>query len=309
MDCGKNARTVPVEPPAARKGAMAAVKNDDAVAGFRYQQLTDVQFQKFSSLVYEKTGIYLKPEKKELLNARLGKRLRSTGIKSFQQYYDYVMNDASGEELVQLIDSVSTNFTSFFRESAHFDILSRTVLPAFLGEGKRKNKELLFWSSACSSGEEPYTMAMVVEDFARVHPGLRYRIMATDISTKVLALARKGVYGEDRIAKVPGPFLKKYFQKGVGDAAGYVRIKEEIRRMVHFDRFNLMGEFPWRDAIDVIFCRNVMIYFNRETQQGLVNKFHQALAPGGYLFIGHSESITGLRHAFVQVDATAYQKR
>jgi chemotaxis protein methyltransferase CheR len=288
---------------------MAAEKNDVAGGGFRYQQLTDVQFQKFSSLVYEKTGIYLKPEKKELLNARLGKRLRSTGIVSFQEYYDYVMHDASGEELVQLIDSVSTNFTSFFRESAHFDILTRRVLPGLLADRKRKKRDILLWSAACSSGEEPYTMAMVLDDFARTHQEIRFRIMATDISTRVLALARKGVYGDDRTGKVPAPFLKRYFQKGVGEAAGYVRIKEDIRRLVQFDRFNLMGEFPWREAIDVIFCRNVMIYFNRETQQELVSKFHQALVPGGHLFIGHSESITGLKHAFTQVDATAYQKR
>lgn len=285
------------------------LNNGEAVAGCGYQQLTDAQFLKFSSLVYEKTGISLKPEKKELLNARLGKRLRITGIPSFQQYYDHVMGDASGEELVHLIDSVSTNFTSFFRENAHFDILTSSVLPDFVREGRGKNKELLFWSSACSSGEEPYTMAMVVEDFVRLHPGLRYRIMATDISTRILAQARKGVYSDDRIAKVPGPFLKRYFQKGVGSAAGYARIKEQIRGMVHFDHFNLMGEFPWCGSIDVIFCRNVMIYFNRETQQELVNKFHRALAPGGYLFIGHSESITGLQHPFIQVEATAYRKK
>jgi len=283
--------------------------NDEAAAGFRYQRLTDGQFQKFSSLVYEKTGIYLKSEKKELLNARLGKRLRITGIASFQQYYDYVMSDASGEELVHLIDNVSTNFTSFFRESAHFDALTRTVLPGFLAQGRGQNKELVLWSSACSSGEEPYTMAMVVEDFVRAHPELRYRIMATDISTRVLAQARKGIYSDDRISKVPDSFLKRYFQKGVGEAAGHVRIKDDIRRVVKFDRFNLMGEFPWRTSIDVIFCRNVMIYFNRETQQRLVDKFHQALTPGGYLFIGHSESITGLRHAFTQVEGTTYRKR
>ena len=285
------------------------VLNSDGPSNIRYQQLNDGLFQKFSDLVYEKTGIFLKPEKKELLNARLGKRLRATGITSFKQYYEYVINDRSGDELVHLIDSVSTNFTSFFRENSHFEILSSTVLPAFVKEGRGKNKEILLWSSASSSGEEPYTMAMVVEDFVSRHPGMRYRIMATDISTRVLAQAKRGVYADERVTKVPTPFLKKYFQKGVGNSDGYVKVKDELQRMVHFDRFNLMGDFPWRAAIDVIFCRNVMIYFNRETQQELVSKFHEALTPGGYLFIGHSESISGLKHNFTQVDATAYMKR
>ncbi len=285
------------------------VLNSDGPSNIRYQQLNDGLFQKFSDLVYEKTGIFLKPEKKELLNARLGKRLRATGITSFKQYYEYVINDRSGDELVHLIDSVSTNFTSFFRENSHFEILSSTVLPAFVKEGRGKNKEILLWSSASSSGEEPYTMAMVVEDFVSRHPGMRYRIMATDISTRVLAQAKRGVYADERVIKVPKPFLKKYFQKGVGNSDGYVKVKDELQRMVHFDRFNLMGDFPWRAAIDVIFCRNVMIYFNRETQQELVSKFHEALTPGGYLFIGHSESISGLKHNFTQVDATAYMKR
>jgi chemotaxis protein methyltransferase CheR len=274
-----------------------------------YQQLSDGLFQKFSALVYEKTGIFLKPEKKELLNARLGKRLRATGIASFKEYYAHVIHDRSGAELVHLIDSVSTNFTSFFRENAHFEILSTTVLPAFVKEGRGKNKDILLWSSASSSGEEPYTMAMVVEDFVSHHPGMRYRIMATDISTRVLTQAKSGVYAEERVAKVPKPFLKKYFQKGVGNSDGLVKVKEDLRRKVQFDHFNLMDDFPWREAVDVIFCRNVMIYFNRETQQELVRKFHQALTPGGYLFIGHSESISGLRHDFTQIDATAYLKR
>ncbi|PKN21532.1 MAG: protein-glutamate O-methyltransferase, partial [Deltaproteobacteria bacterium HGW-Deltaproteobacteria-3] len=237
------------------------VLNSDGPSNIRYQQLNDGLFQKFSDLVYEKTGIFLKPEKKELLNARLGKRLRATGITSFKQYYEYVINDRSGDELVHLIDSVSTNFTSFFRENSHFEILSSTVLPAFVKEGRGKNKEILLWSSASSSGEEPYTMAMVVEDFVSRHPGMRYRIMATDISTRVLAQAKRGVYADERVTKVPKPFLKKYFQKGVGNSDGYVKVKDELQRMVHFDRFNLMGDFPWRAAIDVIFCRNVMIYF------------------------------------------------
>ena len=276
--------------------------------GFRKAQLSDAVFQKFSSLVYQKAGIYLKAEKKELLNARLGKRLRALGMDSFADYYDYVVRDSSGEELVQMIDVVSTNFTSFFRENSHFELLVSRVLPELTSRVGGK-KEVVIWSAASSSGEEPYTIALVSEDFFEKKPDWNYRILATDISTRVLAHAKRGVYSSDRVTKVPNNYLKKYFQRGVGEAAGNVRLKEPIRRRISFERFNLMDDFPWNATLDVIFCRNVMIYFNRETQQELVNKFYRALAPGGYLFIGHSESISSLQHQFAQIASTAYQKK
>lgn len=275
---------------------------------FNSAKLTDAQFSKFSALIYAKCGIHLKPEKKELLNARLGKRLRATGIDSFKAYYEYVTHDTSGAELVHLIDSVSTNFTSFFRENAHFDYLSSTVLPAYLAENRGSGQGITIWSAACSSGEEPYTLAMVLEAFVSSNPGMQYRIRATDISTKVLALARQAVYPEDRVAKVPPQFLKRFFQKGVGKSAGFVRVKEQLRRKVSFERFNLMDELPCQESLDIIFCRNVMIYFNSATQQALVDKFYRCLAPGGHLFIGHSESLTSINHKFAQVASTAYRK-
>ncbi|MDH5298424.1 MAG: protein-glutamate O-methyltransferase CheR [Desulfobulbaceae bacterium] len=275
---------------------------------FGSAKLTDAQFEKFSALIYAKCGIHLKAEKMELLNARLGKRLRATGIDSFKAYYDFVTNDSTGVELVQLIDSVSTNFTSFFRESAHFDFMTSTVLPAYFAEGRGRGQPLTLWSAACSSGEEPYTLAMVMEEFVAGHPGMQYRIKATDISTKVLSQAHGGVYPEDRVSKVPPPFLKRYFQKGIGKSAGQVRVKEELRRKVLFERFNLMDDLPCQESLDIIFCRNVMIYFNASTQQTLVDKFFRCLAPGGHLFIGHSESLTSIKHNFKQVASTAYRK-
>ncbi|MDF1615173.1 CheR family methyltransferase [Desulfurivibrio dismutans] len=273
----------------------------------RKSQLTDALFQKFSVLVYEKAGIYLKPEKKELLNARLGKRLRALGIESFSDYYNYVVHDTSGDELVQMIDVVSTNFTSFFRENAHFEFMVDHALPALVSRPGGK-KEVVIWSAASSSGEEPYTIALVTEDFFEQQPGWGYRILATDISTRVLAHAQRGVYTLDRMIKVPKNYLKKYFQRGQGRASGHVRVKEALRQRISFERFNLMDDFPWNGSLDIIFCRNVMIYFNRETQQQLVNKFYRALAPGGYLFIGHSESISSLKHNFTPVASTVYQK-
>lgn len=269
--------------------------------------INEALFSKFGALIYDKTGIYLKPEKRELLKARLSKRLRACRIDSFHEYYDYVINDASGQELIHLINNVSTNFTSFFREKIHFDLLTSRVLPGILQKEGGK-KEVVIWSSACSSGEEPYTLCMVLADFAEKQRDFRYRVIATDISTKVLDIAKRGIYLDDRIGQVPQPFLKKYFQKGVGSSAGYVKVKPNLIDMVRFQRFNLMDTCPWKEEIDVIFCRNVMIYFNKETQEGLINRFYQALVPGGCLFIGHSESIGGLRHGFRQIEPTVFQK-
>ncbi|MCB2182824.1 MAG: protein-glutamate O-methyltransferase CheR [Desulfobulbaceae bacterium] len=273
---------------------------------FQQSRLTDDDFKKFSALIFNKTGIHLKPEKKQLLNARLGKRLRACHLSSFSKYYDYVIHDASGNELIQLINSVSTNFTSFFRENAHFDFLKSAVLPQYSGKGN--SSSLKIWSAACSSGEEPYTLAMVLAGYMELNPGLRPSILASDISTKVLSIAEKGVYSLDKIDKVPPEFLKKFFQKGFGKSAGYVRVKDELRRLVAFQRVNLMEQFPWKNEMDVIFCRNVMIYFTRETQMELAEKFYQSLAPGGYLFIGHSESLTSINHKFQQAATTVYRK-
>jgi len=272
------------------------------------KQLTDSEFKKFSDLIYQHVGIYMKLEKKELLNARLGKRLRACQLDSFQDYFDLITQPGEqNREFIEFLDSVSTNFTSFFREVSHFEYMRSRVLPELMAR-RGGGRDFTFWSSASSSGEEPYTMAIFLNEFAAKSPGFRYRIMATDISTKVLAMAATGVYPIEQTAKVPQDILKKYFQKGLGASAGKVKIKEEIRRQVAFHRLNLMGEFPWKEEMDVIFCRNVMIYFDRQTQEKLVAKFYSCLAKGGYLFIGHSESISSLKHDFVQVEATTYKK-
>ncbi|MEW6220752.1 MAG: protein-glutamate O-methyltransferase [Thermodesulfobacteriota bacterium] len=289
---------------------MATERASQPASGFSwtYEPLTDEQFRKFSSLVYRLTGIYLRDEKKALLNARLSKRLRAGSFASFDDYFQYVTSDDSGQELVELINSVSTNFTSFFREQDHFDCLVQTVLPELTGRLRDHRRELTLWSAACSSGEEPYTMAMVLAEYFRQQPGWRYRITGTDISTRVLDRASRGVYSQDQISKVPRELLLRYFKKGVGRSEGLVKVREDLRRQVTFQRFNLMDPFPWTEAFDVIFCRNVMIYFDQATQQALIDKFHRALLPDGHLFIGHSESLTFIRHSFRQVATTVYRK-
>lgn len=273
-------------------------------------RLSEVEFKKFSSFIYEHAGIFLKEEKKELLNARLTKRLRACNIASFSQYFDFVTSEAQQNgEFVHFLDAVSTNFTSFFREIAHFNYLSSTVLPLLVSDAHSSGRqELSFWSAASSSGEEPYTLAMVLDDFLRKVPGKKAHILATDISSRVLQKAVNAVYATEQVGNVPGDFVKRYFQKGLGMSAGKVKIKPVLRDIVKFQRFNLMHDFPWRNEMDVIFCRNVMIYFDKETQQRLVQKFFNCLRPGGYLFIGHSESIASIQHDFKQVEATTYRK-
>ncbi len=274
-----------------------------------FKQLSDADFKKFSELIYAHVGISMKPEKKELLNARIGKRLRICNIGSFSDYYKFIKQpEQKNREFINFLDSVSTNFTSFFREISHFDYLKSTVLPELFRNKSASGKELFFWSSASSSGEEPYTIAMILNDFKELNQQFRYKILATDISTKVLGLANRGVYAIEQTSKTPPAYLKKYFQKGKGNSAGRVKVKDEVRRQVTFQRFNLMHDFPWHNEMDVIFCRNVMIYFDRETQQRLVEKFYNSLSRGGYLFIGHSESISSLKHDFLQVEATTYKK-
>ncbi|MEJ2363458.1 MAG: protein-glutamate O-methyltransferase CheR [Deltaproteobacteria bacterium] len=269
--------------------------------------MNDALFNKFRALIYAKAGINLSPEKKELLHARLGKRLRACKIASYEKYYDLIVRDADGAELTHFINSISTNFTSFFRELNHFKVLEETLLPRLISRSGNRGP-LQIWSAACSSGEEPYTLAMVLEDYFQRNRGTGYRIVATDISTRVLNQARQGVYPADRMDKVPEYFLRRYFQRGVGKSTGYFRIKTAIRERITFQYFNLMERFPWQNEIDIIFCRNVMIYFDRKTQQQLVQKFYDALVVGGYLLIGHSESISSVSHRFHQIEATVFRK-
>ncbi|MDP2799275.1 MAG: protein-glutamate O-methyltransferase [Deltaproteobacteria bacterium] len=273
-----------------------------------FDDLTDNEFELFSKLIYTKAGINLHTGKKELLRARLAKRLRSSNFHSFREYYDYVLQDKSGEELVQLLDSISTNLTSFFRESKHFQFLADEALPGLLADKKRGGK-IRIWSAGCSSGEEPYSLVMTILEHKAITPALNLKILATDISTRVLATAEQGIYPEERCKDINSNILKKYFQKGQGRWQGYVQVKPMVRNCIQFMRHNLMEPGPWKEPMDIIFCRNVMIYFDKNTQEKVVNTFYSALGEGGYLFIGHSESLTGTKHAFKYARPTVYQKK
>lgn len=271
-------------------------------------ELKNSDFEKISRLVYEQCGIYLHEGKKELVKARLGKRLRAGNYKSFTDYYNYVTTEDGTAELITMLDSISTNLTSFFREESHF-VRLRQIITSTSGRpvDRLGRHEFKIWSAGCSTGEEPYTLAITFVEATGQMP-LDVSILATDISTKVLKVAQSGIYHQEKIKNIAQPLLKKYFQIGTGKSAGYVRIKDGLKKLISFQRFNLMEIFPSQNSYEVIFCRNVMIYFDKQTQNILVNKFYDSLKSGGYFFVGHSESLTGLKHQFQYVEPSVYKK-
>ncbi len=271
-------------------------------------ELTDAQFEKISQLVRRLCGINLHTGKRQLVKARLNKRLRALGLKDFGAYLSVLEKDVSGNELVTMLDALSTNLTSFFRESAHFDFLRQEVLPEILQSSG--NRRLRVWSAGCSTGEEPYTIGVTLHE-AIPNPDLwDIKILATDLSTQVLARAAKGIYGPERLKDVSQALVRKYFQsvKNPVDGAPAYQVKDQLRRLVTFARLNLMENWPMKGPFDIIFCRNVMIYFEKPVQEKLINRYYDLLGPGGYMFLGHSESLTGTSHRFKYVQPTVYRK-
>ena len=271
--------------------------------------LTEQLFQQFSQLVYEQCGINLHEGKKALLQARLNKRLRATGIPSYKEYFEYVTSARNTAELINFLDSVSTNLTYFFRESQHFDYLEQVLLPDLLERkrGERSNR-LRIWSAGCSTGEEPYTLAMCVLSHLDDAQRWDFRILATDISTRVLELAARGVYSDEKIQKVPASLRQVHFHKSMdGEGRVEFEVAAHLKRIVSFRRLNLKDSYPFKGPFDYIFCRNVMIYFDKKTQEDLIKRLAGYLSPGGYLFVGHSESLTGLSHPLTYVRPAVYK--
>jgi chemotaxis protein methyltransferase CheR len=262
------------------------------------------EFQQISRLAHERFGLELKPGKEALVSSRLGKRLRQRGFQSFDQYYRHVLADKTGEALIELIDSLTTNHTSFLRERAHFEFLARAVKEE-LGSAPR----LEIWSAACSSGEEPYSIAMCVSSALAEskEKNRAVRILATDISTRVLGIARRGVYRAERFSELPENWRRAYLLRGQGESKGFYKVKPELARLVEFERLNLIETFAHHRLFHVIFCRNVMMYFDRATQQDIVQRLSACLEPGGYLLVGHSESLTGVRHGLRYLRPATYR--
>lgn len=269
--------------------------------------MTDKELKLFSEFIYSELGIKITQTKKTMLQARLQRRLRTLNMKSYGQYLEYLQSLKGLEvELPQMVDAVTTNTTSFFREPRHFEYLTQTVLPQW--QRKHPGQTFAVWNAGCSSGEEPYTTAMVLMDYAeRVSP-LRFTIVATDISTEILNKASRAVYEEERIGTVPLEFRRRFLLRSKNKSKGLVRVVPELREKVSFRRLNFMDDFQFREKMDLIFCRNVMIYFDRKTQHELVRKFCNHLEPGGHLFIGHSESLAGADLPLRQMAPATYQR-
>lgn len=275
----------------------------------RSHALSGKDFSRLSSFIYEHCGIKMPPAKKTMLEARLQKRLRALSFNSFSDYCEYLFSsEGLRNELIMMVDLVTTNKTDFFREPDHFVYLVNSVLPEWMAKtGGRRPFNV--WSAGCSTGEEPYTLSMVLTEASASMDGFSYQIMATDISTRVLEKARKAVYDEDRIDPIPMLLRRKYLLRSKDRSNPLVRIVPELRSKVRFSRLNFMdGDFGFREQLDVIFCRNVIIYFDRKTQETLLNKFYGHLRPGGWIFMGHSETLNGLDVPLVQVHPTVYRK-
>ncbi len=273
--------------------------------------LSDKEFRMISELVYKHCGINLHEKKKELVRARIAKRLREDKFDTFAQYIDHVMADKTGREFDVLIDSLSTNLTSFFREISHFEFLNKKFLPDLMVARQKKGKPgIRAWSAGCSSGEEPYTLAITLLEATEGLRGWDLKILATDISTQVLEKAKQGVYQQARVAPL-SPQQKKRFLTRTREEAGKeptYAVSSELKKIIRFRYLNLMERFPFKGPFDFIFCRNVMIYFDKKTQENLVNRYWDCLASGGVLFTGHSESLTGIQHKFKYIQPTIYAR-
>ena len=277
--------------------------------GIFAERLSDELFEKMSAFVSEELGIKMPDRKKVMLEARIRKRLRALNVKTFEEYAEYVFSPGGLEgEVVHLLDVVTTNKTDFFREPRHYDLLTETVLPELL-KRKPKGEPLKIWSAACSSGEEPYTLAIVMSEFARENDCPPFSILGTDVSTHVLYKALDAIYKERTISDVPEGIKKKYFLRSKDRAKPVARLTKEIRDKVSFKRLNFMEPaYDIDKDFDIIFCRNVMIYFDRPTQEVVINRLCRHMKPEGYLIMGHSETLMGIRAPLKQIVSTVYQR-
>lgn len=272
--------------------------------GFTSCDLQQEQFTTISQLVHKTCGVTLRPGKEELVRARLMKRLYALGLSSFADYLAYLDQDTSGQEFVTMIDVLTTNKTSFFREPQHFAFLAEHVVPPW----QEARHPLRLWNAGCSSGEEPYSLAITLYEELSQIARRDVRILATDISTRILSMARRAEYEAEILQDIPPRILREHFVNIPSESGSAYRVKDHIKSLVHVARLNLMQKWPMQGPFDVIMCRNVMIYFDKPTQEWLIRRFWTLLRPGGYLFIGHSESMATASHAFHYVQPAVYRK-
>jgi chemotaxis protein methyltransferase CheR len=267
---------------------------------------TEKDFRIVQKLVAEHAGIQLSEAKKDLVYSRLSRRLRQLKIDSFKSYLE-LLHDDQHEEWVDFTNAITTNLTSFFRENHHFEFLGKKLLPSLM-EKKQRDKRLRIWSAGCSTGEEVYSIAMTIKETVPQNSGWDVKILATDLDSNVVATGKAGIYGEERVQGLPKPRLRRWFMRGKGENSGWVRVKPELQQMVDFRQMNLLQPWPIKGPFDIIFCRNVVIYFNKDTQKVLFNRYADILAPDGHLFIGHSESLFKVSDRFDLLGQTIYRR-
>ncbi len=276
-------------------------------------ELKDEDFELFRALIYKMSGISLSEAKKQLVKSRLQKRLKSNQLESYKAYYDMVVTlGSSSKEMTELVNCITTNKTDFFREPHHFEFVQDHIVPEMIQKANQFEipRSLKVWHAGCSTGEEPYTLAITLAEAFAGHDDWQINQLASDIDTGVLAHAEAGIYDRDRISPVPSQLLKRYFLKGKSEPYTSVRVCKEIRDMITFRQINLLDEFwPIKSDVlfDIIFCRNVVIYFDKPTRQKLFARYAQRLKPGGYMFIGHSESLLGISDSFESLGRTIYR--
>ena len=272
----------------------------------RQYEFTDSDFNYFKNLAARLTGIHLADNKRELVYGRVTRRLWTLRLNSFAEYIK-LLESGNQEELEQFTNMMTTNLTSFFREMHHFEMLTEDVIPTLM-KNKPRGSRIRIWSAGCSTGEEPYSIAMALKEKVPGISSWDLKILATDLDSEVLAHGAAGVYDADRITGIPPVYAEKYFEKGTGPNAGKVRVRPEIREMIAFRRLNLMEKWPMKGPMDVIFCRNVVIYFDKPTQTKLFAKFADILADDGRLFVGHSEALYKVTDRFELLGKTVYKK-
>jgi chemotaxis protein methyltransferase CheR len=290
-------------------GTLSAASAPDAETGRAAAPLADEDFHFLRRLIYERSHIHLSGDKKVLVATRLAPRLRQLRLAGYGEYCDLLRSPAGAAERGFLIDQIATNHTHFFRERKHFDFLREKVLPQWRMKPGLNQEPFRVWSAACSSGEESYSLAIHLAEHLAPAGRAGWQIEASDISTRVLALAERGVYAADKLAAVSPELLRRYFQKGVGDREGQFRVKDVLRQRIRFHHLNLLQPpFPFTQLFHVIFCRNVMIYFDRPTQAALIGHLADRLAPGGFLMVGHAESLNAIRHPLRRIQPAIYLK-
>ncbi len=270
-------------------------------------EFSDRDFQRVRQIINEIAGISLADGKRELVYSRLSRRLRQRGLQRFEDYCNLLETRDDSAEMSEFVNALTTNLTAFFRESHHFEFLGKELLPALMRAQGLGNRRIRIWSAGCSTGEEPYSIAMTVRETLPA-TGWDVRILATDLDSNVLATAERGVYDESRIKDLSDARLRRWFQKGRGGQAGQVRVASALRDLITFKQLNLMGDWPMRGPFDIIFCRNVVIYFDKPTQRVLFERFADLLDDQGHLFVGHSESLFKVTERFAPLGKTIYQR-